>query len=130
MTQFDPGFKEVFNITAELEGLAARKPWQQGLTSKTLLKTADFRMVLIAMEPGAKMHEHHNDGRISIHVLKGALRLQVKGTTLDLGTGHILALDRAVKHDVEAVSESAFLLTIAWPSDQELAAQPHRGYGS
>jgi len=31
---------------------------------------------------------------------------------------------------VEAVVESEFLLTISWPSNQDLLAMPHRGYGT
>jgi hypothetical protein len=40
----------------------------------------------------------------------------VDGRDIDLPAGHVLALDRAVPHDVQAVEDSAFLLTIAWPS--------------
>jgi hypothetical protein len=38
-----------------------------------------------------------------------------KVETIDLPVGHVLALDRNVHHDVEALVDSAFLLTIAWP---------------
>jgi hypothetical protein len=48
----------------------------------------------------------------------------------ELTSGHLLALDRSIKHDVEALEDSAFLLTIAWPADPELIALKHRGYGS
>ncbi|MCU1286268.1 MAG: hypothetical protein JWO13_2618 [Acidobacteriales bacterium] len=126
----DAGFREVFDLKLELTSLESRKPWPQKLASKTLLKSADLRIVLIAMQSGAKMQEHHNDGRISVHVLCGSLRLEVAGKTLEMTSGHLLALDRTIKHSVEALEDSAFLLSIAWPSDKELAAQPHRGYGT
>jgi hypothetical protein len=32
-----------------------------------------------------------------------------------LRPGQLLALEARVRHEVEAVEESAFLLTIAWP---------------
>jgi hypothetical protein len=35
----------------------------------------------------------------------------------DLPQGKMLVLDRAVTHDVEAVEESAFLLTVAYPQN-------------
>lgn len=76
------------------------------------------------------MNEHHSDGRISIQVLRGAIRTRVQDRALDLSPGRLLALDRSIKHDVEAREDSAFLLTIAWPSDQELIGLKHRGYGS
>jgi len=31
----------------------------------------------------------------------------------------LLALDRGILHDVEALEDSAFLLTIAWPGRDE-----------
>ena len=36
---------------------------------------------------------------------------------IDLPAGHMLALERALRHDVEALEDSAFLLAIAWPED-------------
>jgi hypothetical protein len=33
----------------------------------------------------------------------------------DLPQGRLLVLDRGVQHDVEALQDSAFLLTVAWP---------------
>jgi hypothetical protein len=35
--------------------------------------------------------------------------------TFDLPPGRVLVLDRAVPHDVEALVDSAFLLTVAHP---------------
>jgi quercetin dioxygenase-like cupin family protein len=119
-----------FNLSSEVKELESRKPWPQGLTSKTLLKSGDLRIVLIAMESAAKMQEHHSDGRISIHALSGSIRVHVQQQERILRAGHLIALDRSVKHDVEAMEDSVFLLTIAWPTEQELRGMKHRGYGS
>jgi hypothetical protein len=45
--------------------------------------------------------------------------MHILGKIVDLPVGHLLVLDRAVLHDVEAQEESAFLLTIAWPEGAE-----------
>ena len=37
------------------------------------------------------------------------------GRTFSLRHSGLLALDHGVAHDIEALEESAFLLTIAWP---------------
>jgi len=124
------GFSEQFDLESEISALESHKPWPQGMTSKTLLKTSDLRIVLIVMQAGARMNEHHSDGRISIQLLRGAIRTRVQNDTIDLKPGKLLALDRSIKHDVEAREESAFLLTIAWPSNDELIGLKHRGYGS
>jgi hypothetical protein len=36
---------------------------------------------------------------------------------MNLSTGHLLVLDCGVLHDVEALEESALLLTISWRRD-------------
>jgi quercetin dioxygenase-like cupin family protein len=123
-------FIKQYDLMSEISAFESRKPWQQGLTSKLLLKSSDFRLMLIAMQNGAKMQEHHSDGRISIQALRGRIRVHVGDRVVELTSGHLLALDRSIKHDVEALEDSAFLLTIAWPADPELIALKHRGYGS
>jgi quercetin dioxygenase-like cupin family protein len=45
--------------------------------------------------------------------------MHVEGKVFDLPAGHLLALERAIAHDVEALEDSAFLLTIAWPDEVE-----------
>ncbi len=105
-----------FDLDAELERLHAEEGWQQGTrNAKTLVKEPDLRIVLIALRQGGRMEEHRAPGRLSIQTLTGRLRLQVREQTIDLPAGHVLVLDPDVAHDVEALEESAFLLTIAWP---------------
>ena len=128
--EINRGFLEQFDLESEISTLESHKPWPRGVTSKMLLKTSDLRIVLIVMQAGAKMEEHHNDGRISIQVLRGSIRSRVQDQVVDLTPGKLLALDRSLQHDVEAREDSAFLLTIAWPSDEELMGLKHRGYGS
>jgi quercetin dioxygenase-like cupin family protein len=45
--------------------------------------------------------------------------VRAQGRTFDLPAGSLLALDQGIPHDVEALEESAFLLTIAWPGRNE-----------
>lgn len=119
-----------FDLQREMADAARQKPWASGIHSKTLFKKPDFRMVLIEMEPGAKMDEHHADGTICVQLIKGRIRFRVQDRTHELGSGNLLTLGASIKHDVEALEESALLLTIAWPSNQELLQMPHRGYGT
>jgi quercetin dioxygenase-like cupin family protein len=119
-----------FDLLQEIAGSEREKPWQSGHNAKTLFKKHDLRIVLISMEPGACLKEHHADGTISIQVLKGRIRLNVAGKSHDLNVGSLFTLAASIRHDVEALADSAFLLTISWPSAEELAAMKHRGYGS
>lgn len=108
-----------FDLNAELEALHGDEAWSQatGRSSRTLVKHADLRVVLIAMKANTRMHEHAAAGRISVHTLKGHIRLHLPEQAVDLPEGHLLALDQCLPHDVEAMEESAFLLTLSWPPE-------------
>ena len=118
------------DLANELASVREHKPSTQGLHSKLLLKTDDMRMVLIAMDGGAKIMEHHADGTVSIHAVEGALRIHVQGQAHELHAGQVLILASGIRHDVEAYEDSALLLTISWPSGEKLESMAHRGYGS
>lgn len=119
-----------FDLISEIADAERKKPWQAGHYAKTLCKTTDFRTVLITMDPGAKMKEHHADGTISVQVLKGDIRFAAQGNKHDLRTGSLITLGASIPHDIEAFKESAFLLTISWPPAEQLRAMEHRGYGT
>lgn len=104
-----------FDLNAEIEQLRKEDAWQGGRNSKTLVKHADFRVVLTVLKSGARLHEHRAPGRISVQTVAGHIRMHVEGKVFDLPAGHLLALERGIVHDVEALEDSAFLLTIAWP---------------
>jgi quercetin dioxygenase-like cupin family protein len=119
-----------FDLAQEMAESEQKKPWESGHYSKTLFKKSDFRIVLISMERATRIKEHHADGTISVHVLKGLIRLTVQGIARDLSPGNVLTLGASIKHDVEALEESAFLLTVSWPNNEKLQAMKHRGYGT
>lgn len=105
-----------FDLPAEIELLRHEESWQRetGRSSKTLVKQPDLRVVLIAMKANTEMKEHRAEGRITIQTIVGHVRLKLPEQTVAVPAGHLLALDRCITHDVEAVEESAFLLTICW----------------
>jgi quercetin dioxygenase-like cupin family protein len=119
-----------FDLPKEMADSEQKKPWPSGIYAKTLFKKHDLRVVLISMQNTAHMKEHHADGTLSIQVLKGQLRVSVNGKSHDLPTSTLFTLGHSIRHDVEANGDSAFLLTISWPSAEELTAMKHRGYGS
>jgi quercetin dioxygenase-like cupin family protein len=120
----------LLDIASELAGSRQHKPWHSGLYSKFLLKADDLRLLLIAMETGAKLKEHHADGTVSVHALEGALCIHVQEQTHNLHAGQILLLAPGIKHDLKALEDSALLLTISWSSSDKLQSLPHQGYGS
>jgi len=119
-----------FDLEQEIAAAEQKKPWPSGTHAKTLLKKPDLRVVLIQLEPGARMDQHHADGTISVQVLKGGIKFNAAGESHGLRAGSLLTLAASIKHDVEAQEDSAFLLTIGWPKSEDLESMPHRGYGS
>lgn len=103
------------DLVRELEQLQQEPEWAAGQNAKTLVKQDDLRVVLTALRPRVRIPEHQTDGQISIQTIRGRILVRAEGRTFDLPVGTLLTLDRGVRHDVEAVEESAFLLTIAWP---------------
>ena len=103
-----------FDFAAEIAQLRQEDSWRRGTgrSSKTLAKYPDLRIVLTLLQAGAHVKEHKTGGRISIQGVMGRMRLRVPERTVELTPGKLLVLDTEVPHDVEAVEESAFLLTV------------------
>ena len=110
-----------FDLQAEIRQLQEQESWQRetGRSSKTLVKYPDFRIVLVAMKAGSLMKEHRAEGRISIQTLQGSVRFTMPQKEVEVAAGQLLVLDHGIPHDVKALQESAFLLTIAWPECEE-----------
>ena len=119
-----------FDLAQEMKDCEKNRPWPMGHFARTLFKKPDFRIVLISMDKGAILKEHHADGTISVQVLKGSIRFTAQGEAHSLEVNGVLTLGASIKHEVEAIEESVFLLTIAWPSGEKLQAMKHRGYGT
>ena len=47
----------------------------KGIARKPLVRYPDFHITLMAIKGGARIEEHHNPGRISVHSVKGHIRM-------------------------------------------------------
>lgn len=101
------------DLFRELEGLRNSPDWSSGIARKVLVRYPDLQITLRRMKAGTRIPEHHNPGRICVQTIFGHIRMHAENKVFDLPQGKVLALDRAVIHDVEALQESAFLLTVA-----------------
>ena len=111
-----------FDLAQEIQQLRTEGRWQSGHTAKTLAKYSDFRVVLVAMKTGGRLDKHRTDGRISVHALAGRISFRTADQVVDLSAGQMLTLERDIPHDVEAATDSAFLLTIAWPGAESASS--------
>jgi quercetin dioxygenase-like cupin family protein len=102
-----------FDLPTEIAQLRLGRTYERGGPSgRTLLKEPDLRVVLMTLQAGGRMEEHSASGPTSIHVIEGSIRVHVADGQGELGPGSLLTMESAVRHEVEAVEDSAFLLTI------------------
>jgi len=109
-----------FDLLDELRQLRHEDSWQRqtGRSSKTLAKYPDLRIILVLMKANTQMNEHRAEGRVSIHALLGSICIHLPDKKVKMAVGRLLVLDCGMVHNVEALEESAFLLSIAWPEPQ------------
>lgn len=117
---------EQLNIDGELQKIRARNA---DVSSATLLKTDTLRVVLMAIKAGARLHEHHADGRLLLQVLQGEIEFEAENEKRVLQAGTIVSVEAMVPHAVAAVTDAALLLTIAWPHTEPAKSELHRNIG-
>lgn len=102
-----------FDLRVEGEALRRQDSYRKGSpTGRTLVKEPDLRIVLMALKAGAKLEEHRASGPISVQALEGRIRLKLGDGSADLSQGELLMLEAGILHDVDAVDDALFLLTI------------------
>jgi quercetin dioxygenase-like cupin family protein len=111
-----------FDLAKEIGQQRQEESWLHGIgrSSKTLVKHDDLRIVLISMKANTRMQEHKATARISVQTITGHILLRLPERTVDLPAGHLLVLDQCLPHDVEALEDSTFLLTLSWPPEAEI----------
>jgi quercetin dioxygenase-like cupin family protein len=104
------------DLVAEMELLRGEPAYARaGRNAKTLVKRSDFRVVLTAIRAGTRIARHQAPGPVTVQALSGRIRLHLGERQVELVAGHLLSLEPGEPHDVEALEDGAFLLTIAWP---------------
>ena len=108
-----------FETEQEIAKLKASDQWRrESRAALTLVKTPAVTIVLVALHAGAVLKEHHAEGPITVAVLEGQIRFKAGRDELVLRRGGLLALGDALEHAVEALEDSAFVLTVNQPVKQ------------
>jgi quercetin dioxygenase-like cupin family protein len=87
-------------------------PAVNGHRQITVSHHGPVRLVLFAFDAGGRLPEHRAAGFVTIHVMRGSLRVRTPRQSYELTAGSLLALDPGVPHDVEATSETDMLLGV------------------
>lgn len=103
-----------FDIPTLLAQIKSEDAWQKGKrNATTLLEGNGLRVVLIAMRSGTLMKQHQTINPISFQVIEGRIKFNTNTKSVTLTKGQLLTLHPEIPHDLEALEESAFLLTLA-----------------
>jgi len=106
-------------VTFDLETIAhelrAEEPYlREGQSARTLIRTSDLRVLVVALRAGKTISEHHANVTAVVQTLSGHIRLQLPDRVVDARVGQILALGAGLSHNVSAEADSTFLLTLGW----------------
>lgn len=111
------GLMETFELEQVISWLQDEAEYNhKGHNALTLVKNPVLRLVMIVMQKGSQLHEHHAPGQITVWVLRGKVRFTLEPEGLneqvELDKEQLLVLEEARQHAVLALEESAILLTI------------------
>ena len=104
-------------ITIDLGAVAARlrsepSAGERGHRQETLYRHRGSTIALFAFDRFTRLPEHKANGTVSMHVLRGRLKITAADQVHELGTGTMLVLAPGVPHAVAAEEESEMLVTV------------------
>lgn len=96
------------NIADEIGRLKRGPQWVAGdRVAESLAKNSEISVTLLLLKQGAILKEHRARGTVALTIMTGSIRLN--GATL--GAGTVAVIDHEAPHAVEALTESALVLT-------------------
>lgn len=108
------GACKVFALDDARRHVTGEPQWQKNdRASMSIVKNDDLTVSLLMLKPGAHLHEHTARKAVSVQVLFGHIRVSAAGASHEAGPGMFAIIEGAVPHAVEALEESALLLTAA-----------------
>ncbi|MGO8837716.1 MAG: cupin domain-containing protein [Limisphaerales bacterium] len=86
-----------------------------GIVSRTLLRTANSRVVLFGFAEGQELSEHTSTQHALIQILSGECEISLAGQPHALKAGDLLYLPPNLPHAVRAARQFSMLLTLFKP---------------
>lgn len=100
-------------LAEQLERFKQESTWRtSGRDAITLTKEPALRLVLMRLSKGTKLAEHKAAGPLVLHVLSGSVIFRTGSRTETVRDGELIVLESAIEHEVEAVEDTACLLTL------------------
>jgi quercetin dioxygenase-like cupin family protein len=101
------------DVRAEIARLKTEPAWTDNdRHGSSLVKGDGINVALMVLKKGAKMQEHHTRAPITVQVIEGKINFVASGKAQVATAGMLIALDRVIEHSVEALEETAIVLTV------------------
>lgn len=98
---------------------APRVPRRDGQIPRVLFSSPECRVVVVELESGDSMGDHHVRERAIVHVHRGRVTIEASGRSVECGAGAVVTFDPGERHSVHALEDSALLLLLApWPASE------------
>lgn len=102
-----------FELAAQIEELRGDESYvRTGRIGRTLVKEGALRLTLTVLAEGTEVGTHHAVAPMTLQVLEGRLRYRVEGEEFRLGAGELLFFGPGHAEDIQALEDTAMLLTI------------------
>jgi len=106
-----------FSIEKEIEKLQNETVWKEGdRNAVTLQKNSRLRVVLISLRKNTTLKEHKVEGPITLYMISGKISFIADDEKINAGANELIVLEKAIPHDVEALEDAVFILTIIQPT--------------
>jgi quercetin dioxygenase-like cupin family protein len=107
----DPAREKILSLSEET------KFADNGIVSRTLLRTANSRTVLFGFAEGQELTEHASTQHALIQILSGKCEFSLAGKTHKLKAGDFLYMPPHLPHAVRATEQFSMLLTLCKPEE-------------
>jgi quercetin dioxygenase-like cupin family protein len=105
----DAGHESILALAGETQFAS------NGIVSRTLLRTANGRVVLFGFAEGQELTEHTTTQHALIQILSGECEFSTAGQPHTLKTGDLLYMPPHLAHAVKATKKFSMLLTLFKP---------------
>ena len=94
-----------------------------GIVSRTLLRTANSRIVLFGFSEGQELTEHTSPQNAVIQILSGECEFYLDGKLHTVKAGDFIYMPPNLPHAVRATTQFSMLLTLSKPEAPDAAAK-------
>ncbi len=103
----------IFDLKESLKDLKAEPPLdREGRNAIILHKEPAFKVLLVAVRRGCSFPPHKTAAPMMLHVIEGALSVNSSLNDARLRAGELLTIHSGVVHEIRAVEDASFLLTL------------------